>query len=101
LTILNYTITSNHIHLPNIQRLCELLSLTNEHEVRQQRADWVDTALKESNLQKNKKWTKSLAVGGLQFTESFVASLGLKGQQRKLKIQDDSCIVKEPKIAYI
>jgi len=91
---------SKRYRLTNIQRLCELLSLTSEHELRQQRADWIETALKENKLQKNEKWSKSLAVGGLQFTESFVASLGLKGQQRKLKIQDDSCIVKEPKIAY-
>ena len=64
------------------------------------RAMWVDDALKQDKVYKEEKWTKSLAVGGLDFTEKFVESLGIKGQSRVIQLVDDSCVVKEPSVSY-
>ena len=47
-----------------------------------------------------KNGQKSLAVDGLEFTESFVESLGMKGQNRVIKLIDDACVVKEPNVTY-
>jgi hypothetical protein len=37
--------------------------------------------------------TKSLAVGGLGFTERFVESLGMEGRNRVIQLVDDACVV--------
>ena len=54
---------------------------------------WVDDALKQDKVYKEEKWTKSLAVGGLGFTERFVESLGMEGQNRVIQLVDDACVV--------
>jgi len=61
---------------------------------------WVDDALKRDKIYKEEKWTKSLAVGGLKFTEGFIESLGMKGQKRVIQLVDDGCVVKEPDASY-
>ena len=61
---------------------------------------WVDDALKQNKINKEEKWTKSLAVGGLNFTEGFVESRGMKGQNRVIKLVGDACVVKEPAVSY-
>jgi REP-associated tyrosine transposase len=84
----------------NTNRLCQLLSLDNEDDLRMSRSIWVDDALKGNKIYKEEKWTKSLAVGGLEFNEGIVESLGMKGQKREIKLVDDACVVKEPSAAY-
>lgn len=86
--------------LINTKRLCQLLSLDNEDDLKLERRMWVDDVLKQDKVYKEEKWTKSLAVGGLEFTEQFVESLGMKGQNRVVKLVDDTCVVNEPSGTY-
>ncbi len=74
--------------------------MDSAESLRMNRATWVEDAIKGNKVFKEEKWTKSLAVGGLEFTEDFVGSLGMKGQNRVIKLVDDACIVKEPSVAY-
>jgi len=91
---------SKRYRLINTKRLCQLLSLDNEENLRLSRAMWVGDALKQDKVYKEEKWTKSLAVGGLDFTEAFIGSLGMKGQNRVIQLVDDAYVVKEPSAAY-
>ena len=61
---------------------------------------WIEDSLNQGTTIREEKWTKSLAVGGLAFTEGFVNSLGLKGQNRTIKLIDDTCVVNEQAITY-
>ena len=92
--------STKRYRLINTKRLCQLLSLDSEESLRMSRIMWVDDALKRDKIYKEEKWAKSLAVGGLEFTEGFVESLGMKGQKRVIQLVDDGCVVKEPDASY-
>jgi putative transposase len=68
--------------LINTKRLCQLLSLDSEDSLRTDRAMWINNALKQDKVYKDEKWIKNLAIGGFDFTEVFIGSLGMKGQNR-------------------
>ncbi len=91
---------SKRYRLINTKRLCQLLLLNSEDDLQLSRAMWVSDALRQDKVYKEEKWTKSLAVGRLDFTEAFIESLGMKGQNRVIQLVDDACVVKEPSIAY-
>ena len=86
--------------LINTKRLCQLFSLTSEESLQNTRAMWIEDSLNQGTTIREEKWTKSLAVGGLAFTEGFVDSLGLQGQNRTIKLIDDTCVVNEPASTY-
>ena len=84
----------------NTKRLCQLLLLDSEDSLQANRAMWINNALKQDKVYKDEKWTKNLAVGGYDFTKAFIGSLGMKGQNRVIQLVDDTCVVKEPSVAY-
>lgn len=92
--------TPKRYRLINIKRLCQLFSLTSEESLQKARAMWIEDSLCKGMTIREEKWTKSLAVGGFAFTEGFVDSLGLKGQNRKFKLIGDTCVVNEPAATY-
>ncbi len=91
---------SKRYRLINTKRLCQLLSLDSEDSLQMSRAKWVNKTLKQDKVYKEEKWTKSLVVGGLDFTEAFIESLAMKGQNRVIQLVDDACVVKESSASY-
>lgn len=84
----------------NRERLCELVGIKNTEVLTDQYAQWVEEALAINQNQREEKWSTSLAVGSLEYTEGYVDQMGSKASYRKVKLLDDCCVVKEPKLPY-
>ena len=93
LRILNYIITSNHIHLlavddgerDVIPRSLHLLGYEGIDDIREAHRVWVEDALKGGKYNvRDYKWTESVAVGSGDFVEKTKEKLGIKIKGRKI-----------------
>ena len=75
LTILNFTVTSNHIHL---------LGIDDSDELRKAYNSWRAAVLRKGGHARDAKWTQSIAVGSKVFIEDVKDQLGYKAIGRKI-----------------
>jgi REP element-mobilizing transposase RayT len=117
LCVLNYIVTSNHIHLlvrdyREIQQppqryavidrlaLCDLLGIHNENGLREHHAGWIETAVASEDYLHEPCWTQSLAVGDREFLQAVRTTLGSRGHYRDIEEQHGMLALREPATAY-
>jgi len=82
LTILNYMVTSNHIHLLAVAQ-----------------RNWIRDRVEGGN-RREPEWSESLAVGGEGFVPSVQARLGARVRFRKVVASGDQHLLREPRQPY-
>ena len=61
---------------------------------------WIDEALAESALEREAKWSQSIAVGSEAFVNHIVDTLSPKVGERETVSVGDSFVVREPAVSY-
>jgi REP element-mobilizing transposase RayT len=98
LSVLNYVVTSNHVHLlvvgrgqGEIARGMQLIAGGTAQEYNQRtHAAWMDEALKAEPCRRDESWTRSLAVGSQAFVARFQSESGIATFHREM-VQGDGC----------
>jgi len=86
--------------LINYQRLTELLGFDSYDEVKIYHKRWVEEYLGDGNNRRDKKWSKSIAVGSKGFVESVKKLLGSMGRGRKVREAAEAYQLREPSALY-
>ena len=83
------------------QALLNLLGLTDVAELKQQHQNLIDEAVSQQSLERDCRWTESVAVGSRDFVSGFQEQLKAKGKGRQvIEGQDEEWIVREGLNAY-
>lgn len=80
--------------------LAELLGLESVSRLAQVHAEWVETALQNSEHRRQPQWTESLAVGSRAFAERVSRELGDRAPYREVSIVEDAFVLREPAASY-
>ncbi len=80
--------------------LC-VLGLANLDQLRAKRAEWVAQACQSGTLERDPKWTESIAVGRKEYVEKVVKKLGGKAIGRSVLRAGNLFVLKEERKAYL
>jgi putative transposase len=61
---------------------------------------WIDEALRENDLEREAKWSQSLAVGSEAFVNEFADAVNPEIRKRRTNVVGESFVVREPSVAY-
>ena len=118
LTILNYVVISNHIHLLVVdggerETIPKSIQLTagrcaQEYNLRKKRkgAYWEDRyhaagiSLEKESLKREGQWSESLAVGGKKFVKGIKAKLGGRASGRQVRETSEEFEIREESCPY-
>jgi putative transposase len=84
----------------DLPALMSLLGMRDLPQLQAAHARWVEEALRAGNLRRDPVWTEGLAVGGRGFVEGVQAALGIKARYREIADMADTCVLREPAVAY-
>jgi putative transposase len=84
----------------NLQALSSLLGFRDPSYLRQRHCEWVDSALRQRQLERDRRWTESLAVGSAAFVARVQRELGVAGAHRRVHQQDDSFMLRERRLWF-
>jgi len=87
-TIINYT------------RLLKILGIETLERLQELQQEWIKDALERKSLERESKWTESIAVGKEAFLESIRYQLNIKAKSRKIKNSGESYELSEPLLPY-
>jgi len=93
LDILNYTVTSNHVHLL-------VVDLETDTQLRKSHRLWVEESMRHGGKTRQPEWTESIAVGSEGFVHGVLQRLAIRAKGRKVSEQDDHYILREPEMPY-
>lgn len=82
------------------QLLMRLLNIKGERALQQTHRQWIEATIASGSLEKDTKWTRSLAVGSQAFVTDIKGQLGIKSKYRQIDQDADSYILREPEFAY-
>ena len=82
------------------QLLMRLLNIKSERELQRIHRQWVDETIATGSLEKDIKWTGSVAVGSEAFVTHVKGQLGIKSRYRQIDQDVDSYILREPEVSY-
>ncbi len=82
------------------ERLIGLCGVQSDQQLVTQHRDWIERAIQNNVLNREIKWTESLAVGGSGFIERFQQKLGVQASGRKIGEIGDAFVLHEPELAY-
>jgi putative transposase len=81
--------------------LLSLLGLADLDRLKAARAEWIRKACQSGALERDPKWTESVAVGNREFVESVAKKLGGKAIGRNVQCEDGLFVLREERIAYL
>jgi len=84
----------------NRKRLSELTGISDAIQLSEEHVHWINKALTANKIQRDEKWTTSLAIGSHLFAENYLDDAGGKASYRQMKVLDECTVVKEPTLAY-
>jgi putative transposase len=76
---------SRKFRLIDHKRLLELLAFDSLDHLRDSYNSWIEEALKSENINRESKWTKSIAVGSEEFVQNTKKELGGRAKGRKVR----------------
>ncbi len=115
LVILNYMVTSNHVHLlvaddgdrMSIPRSIQLVAGRTGQEYNQRKDQfidahrkWVASFLEDGDYVREGKWTQSIAIGGERFVKNTNQALGIRATGRKVVEAGEAYQLREPQVTY-
>jgi REP-associated tyrosine transposase len=77
-----------------------MLGLENPERLKETRRAWIEEASRSPSLEKDGRWTESIAVGEGDFVENIKAALDIGHRGPTVIIKDGSCILKEDETSY-
>ena len=80
--------------------LSQTLSFDSVSAFQKQHCQWIDEALADNALEREAKWSQSIAVGSEAFVNQVSDSLCPKIGKRQTTAIGDSLVVREPSISY-
>jgi len=80
--------------------LSESLAFNSVPTFQKHHRQWIDEALRENDLEREAKWSQSLAVGSEAFVNEFADSVNPEIRKRKTNVVGESFVVREPSVAY-
>ena len=81
----------------------ELMGLMNVKEVDrfcETYRNWVDSAIRRGDVERQARWTESIAVGDEGYVEKVKDQMGYKAIGRKVVEKGDSFVLREPRVSY-
>ncbi|MGM0517717.1 MAG: transposase [Pseudomonadota bacterium] len=85
----------------DIPALHEALGLPPNSEIASIRHEWVEQALKEDQLQRDTRWSESVAVGSQAFVEGVQKQLGTRAHARRVEDASDAACLRESPSPYV
>ncbi len=82
------------------QALLDLLELQNLADLERQHRGLIDAAISQQNLERDGRWTESMAVGSSEFATEFHAQLRARGNGCRIIECEDNSVVREGLTAY-
>jgi putative transposase len=76
------------------------LNMVRAGVVNKQHKICINEALKNDRLEKDSKWSESIAVGRKSFVEEVHKKLGIKVKARKVEQVEESFLIREPVASY-
>jgi putative transposase len=80
--------------------LMELFEFWSEARLQDTHAQWIEEALRSAHLQRDSRWSNSLAVGHPSFLAEVKSDLGIKGRYRDIVEHHDIHVLREPTMTY-
>ncbi len=80
--------------------LLRLIGCRDVMEMRELHRHWVEEALKRGDLQRDERWSKSLAVGRPEFVKRFQKDLGVTARYRTVIEQTDFSSLRDDSGSY-
>jgi len=80
--------------------LMELLGISDSDELSLSHRRWVEEALKSKEKKREKRWSESVAVGGLSFVEHIKTELGSRGFGRSIISSAERHELRESQLSY-
>jgi len=80
--------------------LSRLLGFTDVTSFQKQHQDWISQALADNSLERDMKWSESIAVGSEQFVHAFSESLTAKAGKREIVQINTSYVIRDAPLQY-
>ena len=77
-----------------------LLQIENFADLKEAHREWIEEALKQSKVVRDRKWTQSIAVGDKSFLEQIKDHLGIRAKGRKIYRSEDEYQLREGQSDY-
>jgi putative transposase len=87
--------------LVDTRTLLSLLGMTDLDRLREAREEWVEQQCRSGKLERDPKWTESVAVGGKEFVGAIAKKLGGKAVGRSVQRDGETFTLKEEETAYL
>ena len=88
-------------HITHRKSLMRLLSVKSQDDLKIAHRKWIERELENSQLIRQSKWTKSIAVGDESFVRKVKGQLGFRSKGRKIiKEDDDDYQLREGQTGY-
>jgi hypothetical protein len=87
--------------LIDYQRLMDLLHISTFDDLRNSHKKWVEEIIKRKTFIRDKKWSKSIAVGSKEFVEDIKDKLGIRAKGRKVVESGGGYHLRETQAAYM
>lgn len=102
LVILNYIVTSNHIHLivQGKDDSCHLSGFAKFDDFQSAHRNWIEAALSDNRKQREECWTQSIAAGSRSYVEAVKNQMGGFAIGRKIRKNATGFELREPQPVY-
>jgi putative transposase len=87
-------------NLLDFKRLPILFGYDSLHEFQKHHKMWIDEALENDRLERDSKWSESIAVGRKSFVEEVHKKPGYKVKGRQVTQVEESFLIREPVASY-
>lgn len=87
--------------LIDLAALSDLCGFTNVEDFQRAHRQWVEVALARESLKRDERWSEAVAVGSQSFVENVKRELGVKATHRDVDETDGTCVLREPRGAYM
>ena len=78
----------------------ELLGISDSDQLSLSHQSWVEEALRDKDMIRERRWSDSIAVGTSLFIEQVKADLGARGLGRKIISSVDGHELRESRVSY-
>lgn len=75
--------------------LMSLLGINRPEELKENYEQWIEKNVSPDKLQRQSKWTESIAVGNREFVEQIKGTLGIKAEYRDVEETEGGFVLKE------
>jgi len=87
---------ARRFRLVDLPKLQTILGFDNPEDLKSAREAWVHEALEARRLEREAKWSDSIAVGDEEFVKAMQDKLGPRARFRRIIEEEESCSIRDP-----